>query len=268
MRPRPPVALPTPAIQNMPSVNRPGGFGNRASLLEPTPYLSQNQFRTLIGEVGTPNDYVVPLFTTSFKITPLGPNVPGKGTLSTRDALAEPDFFSEIVGAAAIINAASRMSPSYSTPDGIGAGGAEITINALRGEVYAVDCLTDVNEDPNATVYYRTSDPMGTGPILPEMTATLKNYHFVTLVKRANQNGEIKIFLRPQNMILPSSGLGGLGLSNVGGGMVEGLEGLRRAALTPEERAAEDAAKAAQPPPPPPARYTMKLWGCQVSSAN
>ena len=92
----------------------------------------------------------------------------------------------------------------------------------------------------------------------------MKNYHFVKLVKRANQNGEIKIFLRPQNVILPASGLGA---KNPYGGLPS-MEGLRRAALTPEERAAEDAAKAAQPPPPPPARYTMKLWGCQISSAN
>lgn len=268
MRPRPTVTV--PATNTVPAVVRPGGLGNAASRLQPTPFLGQSEFRTLIGEVGTPNDFDVPAFTTSFKITPLAPTVAGKGKLATGDAFAEPDGVSEIVGGGAVINATSRTSYAYGpSASDIRSGGAELTINALRGEAYAVNCLASVNDNPNALIYYSTSNPTGTGPSLPETSVALKDHHFVTLVKRTNQNGDIKIFLRPQAVELPTAGLGSR--NNMMGGLAAMANDNRRAKMTPEERAAEDAAnaaanaaKAAQAA----ARYTMKLWGCQVSSAN
>jgi hypothetical protein len=267
-RPRPTIGMPPSGAQSVPPVIRQGALGNRASRLEPTPYLQHSDFRALIGVVGTPNDFEVPSFATSFKISPLAPNVSGKGALATRDVFSEPDYTSEIIGGAAVINHARRVSYTYATSfDGIHQGGAELTINALRGEVYAVNCLASVNGNPNAVVYYRTSNPMGTGPLLPEASVALKNHHFVTLVRRSSQNGEIKIFLRPEAVILPASGMGA---SSSMGGLSRLASSLERAQMTPEERAAEDAAEAAKAaaPPPPPVRHTLKLWGCQISSAN
>ena len=222
----------------------------------------------MIGVVGTPNDFATPTFNTSFVVKPLDPVAEGKGKLATVDLLAEPDYVSEIVGGGAIINYGQRAAVLDFTPfDSTRRGGAEITINALRGEVYAVNCLADVNGNPNALVYYRTSNPTGSGAMISEQGVQLKNYHFVALVKRANQNGQITLLLRPEAYILP----GGASSSNSPlGSLSKTLSGARRASMTPEERAAEDAAAAAAAaaPPPPPVRHTMKLWGCQISSAS
>jgi hypothetical protein len=278
MRPRSTIAQPIPTS---PPVIRQSGLGNTATRLQPTPFLGQSEFRTLIGVVGSPNDFAVPAFTNSFKITPLSPTVQGKGALLTRDALSDTDAVSEIIGGGAVINYTQSGGALNFIPfDTIRDGGAEITISAQRGEVYALNCLADVNGDPNARIYYRTSHPSGTGAMIPETAVQLSNYQFVTLVKRGNQNGNITIILRPDAYVRPASGNGSSGMfgglpSRPGGlGGLSGLtEEMRRSKLTPEQRAAEDAAKAAAaaappPPPPPIPKFTMKLWGCQVSSAN
>jgi hypothetical protein len=272
------AAPPPPPTVLAPIITRRGGMDNRATVLQPTPYLTQSDFRTLIGEVGTPNDFTVPAFNNSFRVSPLAPDASGKGALATRDALAAPDYVSEIVGGGASFNFVRQATFSYDAPklfDSIQAGGAEITINALRGEVYALDCLADVNGDPNATMYYRTSLSASNSSFGPEQSVTLKNYHFVTLVKRGNQNGDLKILLRPDAYLLAaSSNESATSYADYADRIVrQGLENARRMQLTPEQRAAEDAAKAAAsqappPPPPPIPEFTMKLWGCQVSSAQ
>jgi hypothetical protein len=182
--------------------------------------------------------------------------------LATRDGLAGPEYVSEIVGGGASINVISYdSSPSFSS---IEFGGAEITIKALRGEVYALDCLADVNGDPNATIYYKRTAST-TGLFYQEQWVALKNYHFVALVQREYERGDLRILVRPFPYILPAPEL------EPSSSEIDLVEVSRRLRLTDAQRAAEDAAKAAaaaKKAATPIPKYTMKLWGCQVSSAQ
>lgn len=183
-----PVTAPTGPVKPvmMPQLKQLTPDELKARMKNPPRYLSASELKARIpGSVAASS---VPDLKSSFSLTPALQAVSGRGSIA-------------IDGDVMVPNPLPPGFPGQATIRyqlvGLGSGGwfggVRLTLNAQKEVFYAVDCLTSITTTETPNVYFSISgsDASQSGAM------AVNNGHVVFNVRRTTDNGDIKIYFRP-----------------------------------------------------------------------
>jgi hypothetical protein len=158
----------------------------KARMKTPPRYLSATELKARMP--GSVAASTVPDLKSSFSLTPAVQTVGGRGSIIIEgDVMVPNPLPAGFPGQATIrYQLIGLGSASWN-------GGVRLSLNAQKGVFYAVDCLTSITTTETPNVYFSISgsDASQSGAM------AVNNGHVVFNVRRTADNGDIKIYFRP-----------------------------------------------------------------------